>query len=164
VVTGFRYSAGSFTDLMFPGAAGTLPSDVDAGRIVGNYDTLSTSHGFILDGSNWATIDHPQGQPLGTFVNGISGSSIVGNYLGASNGSSHGFVYDGVRFTPIDFPGATDTSVNGIDGLRAVGSYVNATGTHGFVAIIPEPAWAGLAAGVLVALRRPRRRAWKASR
>ena len=155
---GFVYRDGTYTDVVFPGSVGTFPDDVDAARVVGTYDDLIATHGFILDDGVLATLDHPLGLPLGTFVTGVEGPYIVGNYLSPADGSSHGFLYDGASFIPVDVPGATDTAVQGIGGGRIVGSYVDAAGTtHGFVAAIPEPTAAALTlfAATLVA-QRPR--------
>src|SRR5688500_4413672 len=141
VVRGFQYGAGGFRDIIIGGAAGTFPDDLDDGRIVGTYEDLLGSHGFVVDGNVTRTIDHPLGTPLGTALTGVDGNRIVGNYLALPDASSHGFLYDGRTFEPIDVPGATDTTVNGIDGDRIVGSYRDALGNiHGFVAVVPEPA------------------------
>lgn len=158
IATGFRYTGGSFTDLVAPGSVGTFATDVDGSRVVGYYDTVAATHGFLLDATNWVTVDHPLGGVLGTFLNGVSGQNVVGNYVTVVDGS-HGFLFDGTGFTAIDYPGGRETSANGIDGLRVVGSYVNATGTHGFIATIPEPACLLGLTCILAALARPPRRA-----
>ena len=161
VVRGFQYRAGVFTDIVVPGAVDTLPDDLDAGRVVGSYEDLIGTHGFVLTDNVLSTINHPLGTPLGTSLTGIDGDRIVGNYLRLPDGSSHGFLYEGTTFTPVDFPGATDTTVNGIDGDRIVGSYFDAAESrHAFVAVVPEPA-AGIAVfacAVLAGSRRRRRR------
>ena len=159
VARGFVYDAGTFTDVVVPGAVGTFPDDTDDGRIVGSFEDLLGTHGFISDGTGTTVLDHPLGT-LGTFVTGVDGAAVVGTYLGLPDASAHGFLYEGGRYTPIDIPGATDTSVNGIDGLRVVGSYVDAAGaTHGFLLTIPEPSAAAVALLALwLPARRPRRR------
>jgi hypothetical protein len=156
---GFVYRDGVFTDLVIPGAVGTFPQDVDPGRIVGTYDDLVETHGFLYDGAVVTTLDHPLGLPLGTFVTGIDGPNVVGNYLSLQDGMGHGFLYDGKQYIPIDVPGATDTSVNGISGSRVVGTYADADGQrHGFVASVPEPVVAGTALACLALMARPCRR------
>ena len=146
---GFVYRGGAFREVIVPGSIGTFPQDVDGDRIVGTFDDPLT-RGFLLDGNALQVIDHPLGLPLGTFLTGVDGANIVGNYLSATDGRSHGFLFDGTNYIPIDVPGATDTAATGIDGTRIVGTYLDAAGaTHGFVATIPEPSWA---AGALVAL------------
>ena len=145
VARGFVYSGGTFTDLVQPGVLNTFPMDVDAGRVVGNFDDSLGTHGFVLDSLTWLALDHPLGALLGTFVTGVDGPNVVGYYLGLPTGAAHGFLYDGVDFVPLDVPGATDTTVNGIDGDQFVGTYVDASGErHGFVATIPEPGGAGI--------------------
>lgn len=159
VARGFVYRDGVFTDLVIPGAVGTFPQDVDAERIVGTYDDLIETHGFLYDGAILTTLDHPLGLPLGTFVAGIDGPNVVGSYLSLQDGRGHGFLYDGANYIPIDVPGATDTSANGISGTRVVGTYVDPDGQrHGFVASVPEPAVAGTALTWIALMKRPCRR------
>jgi hypothetical protein len=139
VARGFAYRGGTFTDVLVPGGLGTFPQDVDGSRIVGTYDDLLGTHGFVLDGGIPQTLDHPLGL-LGTFVNGVDGTSVVGNYLDLLDGSSHGFLFEGGNYIPIDVPGATDTAATGVYGSSMVGTYVDAAGmTHGFVTTVPEP-------------------------
>jgi hypothetical protein len=145
VARGFQYRSGGFSDIIIAGAAGTYPDDLDDGRIVGMYEDLVTSHGFVIDGNVARTVDHPLGTSLGTELTGVDGDRIVGNYLSLLDASNHGFLYDGRTFEPIDVPGAIDTTVNGIDGERIVGTYRDALeNRHGFVAVVPEPATAGV--------------------
>ena len=159
VARGFIYRDGVFTDLVIPGAVGTFPQDIDGPRIVGTYDDLIETHGFLYDGTVVTTLDHPLGLPLGTFVTGIDGPNMVGSYLSLQDGMGHGFLYDGAQYIPIDVPGATDTSANGISGTRVVGTYVDAAGQrHGFVASVPEPVVAGATLTWAALMRRPCRR------
>jgi len=153
---GFVFDTGTFTNLVVPGAIDTSPDDINAGRIVGTYENLTGTHAFVSSGAVVSTLDHPLGEPLGTFGSGIDGPNVVGTYLALPDGASHGFLYDGSAFTPVDFPGATDTSVNGINGGRIVGSYNDATGaTHGFLATVPEPSGAlGMTASFWLLCRR----------
>jgi hypothetical protein len=164
---GFVYSGGNFSDLLVPGAVGTFPDDTDGARVVGMFEDLLGSHGFIATAGIPVPLDYPLDPQIGTSLTGVDGQHIVGNYVSLTDGSSHGFLFDGLRFERIDFPGATDTIVNGIDGSRIVGSYTTATGdTHGFIAVVPEPA-GGLMAilGSAVFLsRHARRRRFKRSR
>ena len=58
-------------------------------------------------------------------------------------------------YTTLDVPGATDTFLIGIDGGNIVGYYEDGSGSHGFLAVIPEPTTLLLlAVGMLVAGRR----------
>lgn len=155
---GFSYDGVTFSDLIVPGAVGTFPDDIDSGRIVGTYEDLLGSHGFISTGGVPITLDHPLGTPLGTSLTGVDGSDIVGNYIRLPDATSHGFLFDGSGFTPVDFPGATDTTVNGIGGAQVVGSYRDDSGAiRGFVATIPEPAGALMIALGLYPVARRRR-------
>ena len=149
VTRGFVYNAGSFADLIVPGATGTFPEDVDGSRVVGTFEDPLGSHGFLTEGALIAPFDHPLGALLGTFGSGVDGSSVVGTYLSILDGSAHGFLFDRGEYIPVDYPGATDTAVNGINGPRLVGSYVDAAGaTHGFLAVVPEPTAACLLAAL----------------
>jgi probable HAF family extracellular repeat protein len=58
-----------------------VPQDINnAGVVVGEYkDTGGTTHGFVFDGTTWATVDYP-GASL-TSVHGINDEGlIVGHY------------------------------------------------------------------------------------
>jgi len=72
-----------------------------------------------------------------THIYGIDGSNIVGMY---GDTYCHGFLYNGTTWTTLDFPGAQKTWIYGISGSNLVGFYNDASGTHGFVYTVPEPA------------------------
>ena len=155
---GFSYRSGTFTDFDIPGSIGTFPHDVDGTRIIGTVDDALGTHGFFIDQGVPVVFDHPLGVLLGTFGNGVDGPNIVGNFVSLADGSSHGFIFGASGYTTLDVPGATDTTANGIDGGRIVGSYVDAAGaTHGFIAVVPEPAGAAAVMAVLAATTRRRR-------
>ena len=60
-------------------------------------------------------------------------------------------------YTTLDVPGAIGTEAYGIDGGNIVGYYIDGSGSHGFLAVIPEPTTLSLlAVGVLMACRRRR--------
>ena len=160
VARGFVYNNGAFSDLVVPGAVGTFPDDTDSARIVGHFEDLIATHGFIVAGGLPIPIDFPLEPAVETSLTGVDGTNIVGNYLALLDPGSHGFLYDGTRFITIDFPGAVDTTVNGIGDNRIVGSYSTAPNvTHGFVAVIPEPAGAATTVmGAAALVRRPSRR------
>src|SRR5262249_12980890 len=109
----------------------------DSGAIVGYYfDANGLSHGFLLSGGQYATLDDPAGA-LGTGVTGINDrGQITGAYIDA-NGLQHGFLFSGGQSITIDAPGgvlgsATD-SVNTAGNL--VGVYTAANGViHGYLA------------------------------
>ena len=59
-------------------------------------------------------------------------------------------------YTTLDVPGASSTYAYGIDGGNIVGRYYDSS-SHGFLAVIPEPAMLSLLAiGMLMACRRRR--------
>jgi hypothetical protein len=156
---GFSYRDGIFTDFDIPATSGTFPHDVDGTRIIGTVDDALGTHGFFIDQGVPVLFDHPLGVLLGTFGNGVSGPNIVGNFLSLTDGASHGFIFGTSGYTTLDVPGATDTTANGIDGDRIVGSYVDAAGaTHGFIAVVPEPARAAALTALLGATTLRRRR------
>ena len=94
----FRWSGGTFTSIDFPAALATGGNTVGvginpAGDIVGQYrDAAGLTHGFVLDGSGFTTIDIPGG--VQTVLTGINAEGqIVGRY-GDAAGHDHGFLID----------------------------------------------------------------------
>jgi hypothetical protein len=87
----------------------------------------------------WTTLDYPEASA--TVAYGISGSSIVGEYIDGS-GNSRGLLYNGSTWTTLDYPGSNCTETLGISGSNIVGVYFDAPGSdsHGFIYTIPEPA------------------------
>ncbi|QDT75006.1 hypothetical protein [Lacipirellula limnantheis] len=87
---------------------------------------------------NWTTNDHPVAGPGGTYPAAISGSNVVGFYIGQSTGQ-RGFLYDGSTFTTIEAPApAFNTWASGVDGDNIIGYYIVLTGPttsviHGFL-------------------------------
>jgi hypothetical protein len=81
----------------------------------------------------FTTLDAPASQ--GTWVDGISGTNIVGDYRDGS-GNTHGFLYNGRTWTTLDDPfGAKGTLAQGISGANIVGGYYASDGGgHGFLA------------------------------
>ncbi len=60
-------------------------------------------------------------------------------------------------YTTLDVPGGSSTYAWEIDGGNIVGYYSDGSGTHGFLAVVPEPATLSLlAVGMLMACRRRR--------
>lgn len=120
------------------GVNGTVAYGISDSTVVGVYVASGNiEHGFVYNGTGFATIDDPQGQE-GTSAQAVDGANIVGDYSDV-DGQDHGFLYDGSTFTTIDDPSAsTDpgygTFAFGIDGANIVGYYVDSTGLdHGFV-------------------------------
>jgi uncharacterized membrane protein len=103
---------------------------------VGSYtDANFISHGFLLSGGQYRTIDDPNAIN-GTFANGINASGQVVGYYNAIG--VHGFLLSGGQYTtfPDDPNGVNSTMPNGINARgQIVGSYGDANGFfHGFLA------------------------------
>jgi hypothetical protein len=108
-------------------------------KIIGK--VLLVSFGLCIWSDNvvaitFTTIDHPYAGNqtyAGTQVAAISGSKIVGGYLGPLNVIEHGFVYNGSTFTAIDGPpGSLEAHAWGVDGNNIVGFY-DTGHRHGFL-------------------------------
>jgi hypothetical protein len=138
---GARLSAAfSFVTIDHPlaGAGGTMPNDVEAGRIVGTYlDTSAVSHGFIFDGVSWNTLDHPAASaPRGTEGFGISEGLVCGTFVDAS-GRTFGFLYADGTWTTLERPplglGPVDTFARGISEGTVVGYSIESLVARGFI-------------------------------
>jgi hypothetical protein len=134
---GFLYNldTNTWTTLNFSGATYTHIYDIDGSNVVGfDDDREGGEHGsflYNLNSQTWTSLDLPGGAV------GISGSNII------SYDGKHSFVYNlnSQSLTSLDYPGAIATYAYGIDGDNIVGYYEDASGTtHGFLAVIPEPA------------------------
>lgn len=118
-----------------PGAEWTILSGVWDGRIVGTaYDDSVGNRPFLYDGANWTTL--PQ-YPGGAFTapHGISGTTIVGEYLDGGTNNQTGFLYDGAAWASLSYPGSVVTRARDISGNSVVGSYraQGAQGEQGFL-------------------------------
>jgi len=86
----------------------------------------------------FTTWDCPPAQGIGTCVQGIEGTNVVG-YLWDTNLAVHGFLYNGSTWTrlddPLAGPGNTQgTWAHGISGGNIVGEYVDTNGgNYGFL-------------------------------
>jgi probable HAF family extracellular repeat protein len=135
----------TFTTIDNPAANGvTVAVDINnADQIVGYYiDAAMKSHGFLLSGGVFTTLDDPLAGPQGTFANGINAVGQVVGYYQDTNNLAHGFLYDPVHnpsgggtYTTVDDPLATrgtlafDINAAG----QIVGYYADGTGFHGFL-------------------------------
>lgn len=131
---GFIHTGGSFLTLNYPGAAATVPQDVnDLGQVVGQYyDDNNISHGFLLSNGSFFTKDFPN--VVSSYAGGINNAGqIVGGYTD-NNGIRHGFLYSGGEFSTLDVPGATGTSLAGINNQDNIaGTFTDAVGIHAFL-------------------------------
>ena len=127
-----------FSEVQVPGAKQTYVSKINnSGVIVGGYqDSASVSHGFILDGKKFTTINVPKG--TNTTVDGINlngAMQIVGSYTNSA-GRNTGFLYKDGHYSDILGPkGSGASSAVGInDDGEIVGSYLGSNGvTFGYV-------------------------------
>jgi len=155
-VHGFIFDGSNYSTLDDPlGTNGTYVAGFYAGKFVGGYyDTAD--HGYLYDGSTFTTIDDPLG--VGTNPSAVFGNTVVGYYRDSSN-HDHGFVFNGSSFTTVDNPAGTRTRIRGIYGSTLVGDFLDGSGTHGFIATVPEPASVGLLGiAILALIRRGRNR------
>jgi hypothetical protein len=132
-VHGYLLSKGTFTPLDLPGASGTLPTMIAAGRIVGGYNSNTGTHGFSLIHGAFHTIDCP-GATF-TFLSGIDPQGrMVGGY-GTFDGKRHGALISDGNCIPVDIPNGSDVYANAIDPQGdIVGRYTGADGiVHGFL-------------------------------
>jgi hypothetical protein len=89
----------SFTTLDDPlsvGSFGTIATGMSGGNIAGIYysslgEGYTAAHGFLYNGSTYTTLDDPWGVSGTTYVEGISGNTIVG-WCSNSNDNTDGFV------------------------------------------------------------------------
>ncbi len=105
----------SFTTLDYPGSTSSAAYGISGNIVVGDYqDSKGKYFGFVYDGVNWLSVDAQTflgqasaqsgagsgsaaaGAVSATKLYGISGNTIVGEYLDA-NGVNHGF---SVQFVP----------------------------------------------------------------
>ena len=108
-----------FEPVDFPGAALTVANGINAGGdIVGQYTIGGVSHGFVLSGGVYTSIDFPSADPLNpvtsTVARGIGpGGDIVGTYRLATEPTAvpaHGFLLTrSGTFYRADYPGHINT-------------------------------------------------------
>lgn len=134
------HAYGVFQSIDYPGAANTIAAGIDGNKIVGvYYDSGPTQHGFIYDGTSFATLDYPGS--ISTALLDIDGNRIVGAYRDEL-GNFRGFSYENGVFQTINPPGTSNLFENGSDARGASGSITvgeyNSDGggaalSHGFI-------------------------------
>jgi hypothetical protein len=148
---GFVYDGTTWTTLLYPfnNYYGLVPRIVGiSGNKVAIYDLINYD-GVIynLDSQTWNTIEFP-GEKDFTRVLAIDGSNIIGFHGEGMERPGYYFLYNGTSWTSFDrfiSPRFGDV-ITDIDGDNIVGYYRDATGVHGFIAAIPEPATLALLA------------------
>jgi len=110
-VLGFRYNPKTkeFKDIPSPkGAQSSIPIDVnDQGWIVGYYtDSNSHTHGFLLQGKKYTTLDVPGA--VATYAYGINNQGNIALTWVDSSNADHGsfYNYTAKTYTTINVPGA----------------------------------------------------------
>lgn len=165
---GYLYNGSQFTSISDPLApTQSWATGISGTTVVGTYQDIHGSyHGFVFDGSTYATIDAPTptgsvSPTIGTELQAINGSKLIGDYFTSGiNGdaSANGFIYDGSTYEYIHYPSANATFLTGESGGTVVGYYYTSSGStsQSFIATSPEPTAAGivLLGGSLLSLRR----------
>src|SRR5215831_3846632 len=129
-----RDAGGHFTQIDFPNSSDTRAFKITpggGGQIVG----ITTTHGFIRDGSTTDTIDFikkpPTTTPLPTYAYGINSfGEVVGVYFDAVG--IHGFLDEANDFRTLDVPGGVETNVTDINDKMAITGFVNDGQTRAF--------------------------------
>jgi probable HAF family extracellular repeat protein len=108
-----------FTTIDVPGSTRTAANANSSNAIAGEYDDLSgATHGFILRGSAYTTINVRPPQSY-TAINGINlAGQLAGTYIDRSGGFHAFFSDKGVAFTTLTPPGST----------RSQGGFINSQG------------------------------------
>jgi probable HAF family extracellular repeat protein len=132
---GFLDTAGTFTDVDYPGANGTDVFDInDSGEMVGAFtDTTGIVHGYLDNGGTFTQIDYPGAST--TIAVGINSSGeIVGIWEDSMN-NTYGFTLKGGVFTLLIFPLGNNTEPIGVNTQGEIsGYYQDAAGVvHGFI-------------------------------
>lgn len=173
VSVGFLLSGGNFTTIADPNAVdaegGTLALGINnSGAIVGlyNYTNPADTHGFLLSGDIYSTIDFPMANERVTGL-AINDAGLI--FGSATDGFSDLLFFDdGGNFSVIPDPysaSGDDIFAAGINNPEdLVGGIVDISGNHGFLATpvpaaVPEPSSLMLLIGGLAALGELRRRA-----
>jgi hypothetical protein len=141
IITGFKYSKGTFTDIAPKGAIETEASGVDTkGHVVGVYvDSAGVTHGFYLSGKKFKKLDISGAQA--NYGWGINDSGLITGYQITSAGGYEGWTTSdlGKTYTNVNDPNAGSTGTvchtpdtNG----DVVGTYFDSTPiAHGFLLI-----------------------------
>ena len=139
---GFLYSGGIYT-IPDPLPSASPFGINDSSQIVGQYDDLAGTHGFLLSDGSYTTFDVPgAAKTVATAIN--NAGQIVGWYVDGG-GINHGFLLSGGTYTTVDVPGSLATFAFGINNAgRIVGYYADDHTNHGFLATpVAAFAWHG---------------------
>jgi hypothetical protein len=96
-------------------------------------DGTGAFHGFLKEGSRFATIDVPGATD--TFAYGLNNSGEQVGYNVDQQSGIHGFVLRSKNFTTVDVPGSLGTLVTNINERGdLVGLWFDSNATHAFFA------------------------------
>jgi hypothetical protein len=128
----FLYDGANWNVINMPGAVTTALSGIEGNNLVGSsWDSSGVSKGFLYDRTpgkeSWTIIEKP-GVVNGTYIWGIDGSNVVGQYN--DEFGQHGFLYDGTNWVTLDAFGSDETTAIGIDGMNIVGLYEDVYRPH----------------------------------
>jgi uncharacterized membrane protein len=124
-----------FVKIDFPNAISTFAGTINArGDIVGNYDDVNGTHGYLLRKGRFSTIDFPNASGF-TAARSINARGDVAGFFFDANGNQHGYVLRDGQFTQIDYPGASNTIVRGINNAGDItGQHTDSAGNvSGFI-------------------------------
>jgi hypothetical protein len=124
---GYLFHDGVYTTFAFPNSDLTIAAGINANRdIVGWYLDNKGTHGFLLSGGTFTSIDFP-GAAADTEAWKINDfGEIAGRYKGSTDGKFHVFDLSGGNFTAIpDDPDAFETAVVEDGGLNSAGQIVS---------------------------------------
>jgi len=133
----FRYKKGQFTDI--PGPTGATASEAiginDKGEIVGWYEDSSYQyHGFLLQGTNYTTLDVPGAAR--TYAAGINNKGHIVLYWYNSGGVAHSSLYKDNKYIPIDVPKAKNSIAEGINNEGDVAFWYGGNFACGYSALL----------------------------
>jgi probable HAF family extracellular repeat protein len=113
---GFLYGLGGYTDIPGPsGAVNTYGSGInDKGAIVGYYtDAAGATHGFLLKGTKYTTLDVPGA--TASYATDINKSGKIVLFWANSRGAIKSSLYNGKTYRRIDVPGAASSYALGLN-------------------------------------------------
>jgi len=120
LTSGFLLQDGTFTQIVYPGAAGTYVYGVNSsGQAVGNAVMGTSAQAFLYQDGAFQLIQYPGA--ASTAANGINDAGIiVGSYTLPGSTISYGFIYHGGVFSPFDQPDCKGTIPQGVNNYGAI--------------------------------------------
>jgi probable HAF family extracellular repeat protein len=116
VARAFLYAKGKFTDIGPSGSSGSQALSInDHGDINGNFADSKGSHGFLLKGGIYKTLDVPRAQE--TLGGGINNAGLMTEVWLNSSFSSESSLYNGKAYTTINVPGEPNSDAAAINNL-----------------------------------------------